>query len=332
MFTGLCYQYVLQSFGGIDRGKLRAALTTDQLSVGKGDPDAGRLDSFRETKTGIRMGISKRRRFENAIRAIEEAIARLPELESDERRFKNYVLHEFSEIAIQAVTGLTLEIEAEEEVLLTSVHGLVNYLPLTEAPSPCDRFTDAIKLGIELTSRKAESYLRERLEKEFSNTPKPYVVETLRTWIRNSSAFQNVLLYPVWKEMLVYTEDVLNARIEAERQMRELVISTETENDEIGLPPLIRILTDPETTHAQIGLLIEKLLPGFSHSSLSSQAQKSKFLAALTGKRAETFRSKWNDTFGVARLNSHRYRKTDGPAIKAFTAEIETYLKEKKLL
>lgn len=102
--------------------------------------------------------------------------------------------------------------------------------------------------------------------------------------------------------------------------------------DELNnLPPLVKFLIDKNNSYARIAMLVERLLPGFADYKQITQRQKSRFLAALTGKNAETFRQKWGDHNGRSRAESTSHKKKDEPAIRRCLKEIDEYLKAEKL-
>ncbi|MBX3297444.1 MAG: hypothetical protein KF762_17215 [Acidobacteria bacterium] len=102
--------------------------------------------------------------------------------------------------------------------------------------------------------------------------------------------------------------------------------------DELNnLPPLVKFLIDEENSYASIGILVERLLPGFASCSSASTKKKSEFLAALTGKKAGTFRSKWHEIFGP-RDGLKYYKEKDEPAISRCLEAIKIHLKSENLL
>ncbi len=255
--------------------------------------------------------------------------------------------YEFLEQNVQDRFGIGVDIEDREQYYLILAGRFDRFLRkidsrlanprLTDTPDMLARLKQASEVVHDYSSEFFGTFLEiQALEILDPETDGPSLVMYYSQKVRYFRLIGNDLLAELAESQKQYHQTCVDEEIAYIEQRR--VLGSQKQTDLSGepnvsrLPPLLRILTDPETTHAQIGLLIEELLPGFSHSSLSSQAQKSKFLAALTGKKAETFRSKWNDTFGEARLGSRRHRTLDGPAIRAFTEEIETYLKEKKLL
>lgn len=111
-------------------------------------------------------------------------------------------------------------------------------------------------------------------------------------------------------------------------QVKEALEALDRMND---LPPLVKFLIDKENSYASIAIVVDKLLPGFATSSQGDNRKKSRFLAALTGKKAESFRTKWNDHF-KPRDGMRYYNKKDKPAIEKCLKEIDEYLHSKKLL
>lgn len=122
-------------------------------------------------------------------------------------------------------------------------------------------------------------------------------------------------------------QEELNDQINYKRQCEELGYSERNELAFTSLPPLLRILTSKDVTHAQIALLIEELIPGFSEETFSNQTIKSKFLAALSGKKSQTFRQKWSDHYGTTRKKSKVYQNTDKGLIENWVNEIDEHIK-----